>query len=74
MLFFLSTTVTFASNPLPHMTSPTPANGGDTRFNSDFLSHKGFPSILWEVLSSAGYSTPPLYMVQLYEEHQVPCC
>jgi hypothetical protein len=33
------------------MTSPTPANGGDTRFSSDFLSHDGFPSILWEVLN-----------------------
>jgi hypothetical protein len=56
------------------MTSPTPANGGDTRFSSDFLSHDGFPSILWEVLNSAGYPTPPLYTVQLYEEHRVPHC
>ena len=56
------------------MNSPTPASGGDTRFSSDFLSHDGFPSILWEVLNSAGYPTPPLYTVQLYEEHRVPCC
>jgi hypothetical protein len=56
------------------MTSPTPANGGDTCFRSDFLFHEGFPSILWEVLNSAGYPTPPLYMVQLYEEHRVPRC
>jgi hypothetical protein len=56
------------------MTSPTPASGGDTRFSSDFLSHDGFPSILWEVLNSVGYPTPPLYMVQLYEEHRVPRC
>jgi hypothetical protein len=56
------------------MTSPTPANGGDTRFSFNFLSHKGFPSFLWEVLSSAGYPTPPLYTVQLYEEHRVPRC
>jgi hypothetical protein len=56
------------------MNSPTPANGGDTRFSSDFLSHDGFPSILWEVLNSVGYPTPPLYMVQLYEEHRVPHC
>jgi hypothetical protein len=56
------------------MTSPTPANGGDTRFSSDFLSHNGFPSILWEVLNSAGYPMPPLYTVQLYEEHRVPRC
>jgi hypothetical protein len=34
-----------------------PANGGDTRFSSDFLSHEGFPSILWEVLNSDGYPT-----------------
>jgi hypothetical protein len=26
------------------------------------------------VLNSAGYPTPPLYTVQLYEEHWVPCC
>jgi hypothetical protein len=41
------------------MTSPTLASGGDTRFSFDFLSHEGFPSILWEVLNSAGYPTPP---------------
>jgi hypothetical protein len=56
------------------MSSPTPANGGDNRFSFDYLSHEGFPSILWEVLCSAGYSTPPLYTVQLYEEHRVPRC
>jgi hypothetical protein len=56
------------------MTSPTPASGGDTRFSSDFLSRKGFPSILWEVHNSADYPTPPLYTVQLYEEHWVPRC
>jgi hypothetical protein len=56
------------------MTSPTPASRGDTRFSSDFLSHEGFPSILWEVLNSAGYPMPPLYTVQLYEEHWVPRC
>jgi hypothetical protein len=56
------------------MTSPTPTNGGDTRFSSDFLSHEGFLSILWEVLNSAGYPMPPLYTVQLYEEHRVPRC
>jgi hypothetical protein len=49
------------------MTSPTPASGGDTRFSSDFLSHDGFPSILWEVFNSVGYPTPPLYTVLLYE-------
>jgi hypothetical protein len=56
------------------MNSPTPASGGDTRFSSDFLSHDDFPSILWEVLNSAGYPTPSLYTVQLYEEHRVPRC
>jgi hypothetical protein len=52
------------------MTSPTPASGGDTRFSSDFLSHDGFPFILWEVLNSVSYPTPPMYTVQLYEEHR----
>jgi hypothetical protein len=56
------------------MTSPTPAGGGDTRFSSDFLSHDGFPSILWKVPNSAGYPTSPLYTMQLYEEHRVPRC
>jgi hypothetical protein len=56
------------------MSSPSPANGGDTRFSFDYLAHEGFPSIFWEVLYSAGYPTLPLYMVQLYEEHRVPCC
>jgi hypothetical protein len=63
-----------ASNPLSQMTSPTPINGGDTHFSFNYLSHEDFPSILWEVLCSAGYPTPPLYTVQLYEEHQVTHC
>jgi hypothetical protein len=73
-MIFLSTTITFISAPLSQMTSPTLANGGDTRFSSDFLSHEGFPSILWEVLNSADYPMPPLYTMQLYEEHRVPRC
>jgi hypothetical protein len=56
-MFFLSTTITFTSNPLSQMTSPTPINGGDTRFNSNYLSHERFPSILWEVLGSC-FGTP----------------
>jgi hypothetical protein len=32
-----------------------------------------FP-LSWEVLSVAGYPAPPLYTVQLYEEHRVPRC
>jgi hypothetical protein len=27
---------------------------------------------LWEVLYAIGYPTPPLYTVELYEEHWVP--
>jgi hypothetical protein len=65
---FLPSTIIFRSDALPQMNSPTPASGGDTRFSSDFLSHDGFLSILWEVLNSTGYPTPPLYTVQLYEE------
>jgi hypothetical protein len=56
------------------MASPTPADGGDTRFIFDYLSPEGFPSILGEVLGTTGYPAPPLYTVQLYEEHRVPCC
>jgi hypothetical protein len=54
------------------MASPTPADSGDTRLSFDYLSREGFSSILWEVLSAARSPTPPLYMVQLYEEHRVP--
>jgi hypothetical protein len=67
---FLRLTLTL----LTQMASPTPANGGDTCFSFDYLSQEGFPSILWEVLSAARYPTPPLYTVQLYEEHRVPRC
>jgi hypothetical protein len=74
LFYFLPSTIIFTSDTLPQMTSPTPAIGGDTRFSSDFLSHDGFPSILWEVLNSVGYPTPPLYTVQLYKVHRVPCC
>jgi hypothetical protein len=66
--------MTLTSDPLSQMTSPTPINGGDTRFSFNYLSHEGFPSILWEVLCSAGYPTPPLYTMQLYDEHRVPRC
>jgi hypothetical protein len=74
LFYFLPSNIIFTSYTLPQMNSPTPASGGDTRFSSDFLSHDGFPSILWEVLNSAGYPTPPLYTVQLYEEHWVARC
>jgi hypothetical protein len=72
--FFFRSTIIFTFDSLPQMNSPTPASGGDTRFSFDFLSRDGFPSILWEVLNFAGYPTPPLYTVQLYEEHRVPRC
>jgi hypothetical protein len=74
LFYFLPSTIIFTSDTLPQMNSPTLASGGDTRFSSDFLSHDGFPSILWEVLNSAGYPMPPLYTVELYEEHRVPRC
>jgi hypothetical protein len=61
LFYFLPSTIIFTSDALTKMNSPTPASGGDTRFSSDFLSHDGFPSILWEVLNFAGYPTPPLY-------------
>jgi hypothetical protein len=56
------------------MTSHIPINGGETSFHTDDLAREGFPLILWEVLQGAGYTTPPQYMVQLFEEHRVPCC
>ena len=59
-LFLFPSTIIFTIDSLPRMNSPPPASGGDSRFSSDFLSRDGFPSILWEVLNSAGYPTPPL--------------
>jgi hypothetical protein len=56
------------------MASPTPVDGGDTRFSFDYLSREGFLSILCEILYAARYPTPPLYTVQQYEEHRVPRC
>jgi hypothetical protein len=56
------------------MASPTSTDGGDTRFRFDYLSQEDFPSIMWDVLSVAGYPAPSLYTVQLYEEHRVPRC
>jgi hypothetical protein len=56
------------------MTSHIPTNGGDTLSHMDGLTREGFPLILWEVLQVAGYTTPPQYEVQLFEEHQVPPC
>ena len=67
---FPALTLTF----LTKMASTTPADGGVTRYIFDYLSREGFPSILWEVLSATGYPVPPVYMVQLYEEHPVPRC
>jgi hypothetical protein len=56
------------------MTSHVPTDGGDTLSHTDILAREGFPLILWEVLQGAGYTTPPQYTVQLFEEHHVPCC
>jgi hypothetical protein len=40
----------------------------------DGLAREGFPRILWEVLQGPGYTTPPQYVVQLFEKHRVPRC
>ena len=56
------------------MTSHVPTDEGDTLSHTDDLVREGFPLILWEVLQRAGYTTPPQYEVQLFEEHRVPRC
>jgi hypothetical protein len=56
------------------MTSHVPTDRGDAPFDTDGLAREGFPLILWEVLQGAGYTTPPQYTVQLFEEHRVPRC
>jgi hypothetical protein len=61
--YLLTATLALALTPLSQMTSPTPTDGGDTRFSFDYLSREGFPSTLWEVLYVVGYPTPPLYTV-----------
>jgi hypothetical protein len=56
------------------MTSHVPTGGGDTLSHMDGLAREGFPLILWEVLQGVGYTTPPQYTVQQFEEHRVPRC
>jgi hypothetical protein len=54
------------------MTSHESSEGGNAHSHTDGLAREGFPRILWEVLQGAGYTTPPQYVVQLFEEHRVP--
>ena len=56
------------------MTSHESSEGGNAHSHTDGLAREGFPHILWEVLQGAGYTTPPQYTVQLFEEHRVPRC
>jgi hypothetical protein len=56
------------------MTSHESSEGGNTHSHTDGLAREGFPRILWEVQLGAGYTTPPKYAVQLFEEHRVPRC
>jgi hypothetical protein len=56
------------------MTSHGSSEGGNAHSHTDGLAQEGFPRILWEVLQGAGYTTPPQYSVQLFEEHRVPRC
>jgi hypothetical protein len=56
------------------MTSHESSEGGNTHSHTDGLAREGFPRILWEVLQGVGYTTPPQYVVQLFEEHRVPRC
>jgi hypothetical protein len=59
---------------LAQMTSHDSSKGGNAHSHTDGLAREGFPRILWEVLQGAGYTTSPLYAVQLFEEHRVPRC
>jgi hypothetical protein len=56
------------------MTSHESSEGGNAHSHTDGLAREGFPRILWEVLQGVGYTTPPQYAVQLFEEHRVPRC
>jgi hypothetical protein len=56
------------------MTSHVPTDGGNTLSHTDGLTREGFPLFLWAVLQGAGYTMPPQYAMQLFEEHQVPRC
>jgi hypothetical protein len=66
---FFSLTLT-----LTQMTSHESSEGGNAHSHTDGLAQEGFPRILWEVLQGIGYTTPPQYVVQLFEEHWVPRC
>jgi hypothetical protein len=69
IILFFSLTLT-----LTQMTSHESSEGGNAHSHTDGLAREGFPRILWEVLQGAGYTTPPQYAVQLFEEHRVPHC
>jgi hypothetical protein len=56
------------------MTSHESSEGGSAHSHTDGLARESFPRILWEVLQGAGYTMPPQYAVQLFEEHRVPHC
>lgn len=38
------------------------------------LHWEGFPAILWDLLRTVGYTTPPHYVGYEFEEHGVPRC
>jgi uncharacterized coiled-coil protein SlyX len=56
------------------MTSHGSSDGGNAQSHMEGLARDGFPSILWEVLQGASYTTHPQYAVQLFEKHRVPRC
>jgi hypothetical protein len=42
--------------------------------HSECLHWEGFPAILWDLLRTIGYTTPPQYAGYEFEEHGVPHC
>jgi hypothetical protein len=46
----------------------------DGKIRTNGLHWEGFPRLVWEALSAAGYLTPPTYEVKEFEHHGVPRC
>jgi hypothetical protein len=46
----------------------------DGMIRTNGLHWEGFPRLVWEALSAAGYSTPPTYEVSEFERLGVPRC
>jgi hypothetical protein len=72
-MFFLSTTEMFMSNPLSHMTSPTPPMQ-ETLVLVPISFPRGFPFHVVGGAQLHWLPYTPFVHGAVVEEHRVPCC